>query len=92
MIKQIDTKWWEGTYIFFKDIGKFTVGGKTNEYRVQVKEGGTVLGTVHWFKFWRKYCFFPLPDMAFDPQCLIEIAEFTEMMTKQYKDKTGWKR
>lgn len=60
--------------------------GKTNRWQVVTKEGNIVLGSVHWFGRWHQYSFFPLPDTAYERQCLRDIADFCETVTKQWRE------
>jgi len=39
-------------------------------------KSGTPLGVVKWWAHWRRYCFFPAPNMLFDCNCLWDIADF----------------
>lgn len=47
---------------------------------------GAVLGDVHWYAHWRKYCFFPKEGSLFDAGCLMDISEFcAEQTIKHYE-------
>lgn len=61
---------------------------KTQRFNVVSIQGRDVLGQVKWFGRWRKYCFFPAPDMVFEEDCLRDIARFLEQVTTEYKGKT----
>lgn len=58
------------TYLNFQEVG-VTKSGKTKI--VSVYSGAFNVGTIKWFSKWRRYCFFPLSDMVFDINCLMEI-------------------
>lgn len=60
-------------------------GQKTQRFNVVAKEGRVVLGQVKWFGRWRKYCFFPAPDMIFEEDCLGDIAAFLKQTTTEYR-------
>jgi hypothetical protein len=62
---------------------------KTRTWFVLTKEGEQGLGRIQWFSRWRKYCFFPLGDTAFEQDCLQEIASFCEQRTREHKQRPG---
>lgn len=47
---------------------------------------GASLGEVSWFGRWRTYAFFPKDRCVFEKDCLREIAEFCEEMTKAWRE------
>ena len=47
---------------------------------------GTFLGWVKWWAHWRRYCFFPGPDLLFDANCLWDIADFVKQQTEFRKE------
>ena len=50
------------------------------------KKGGP-LGMIGWYAAWRRYCFQPIEECVFDPECLRDIAAFMEERTKEQKAK-----
>ena len=60
-------------------------GRLTKVWQVITVEHGEFLGEVRWFTSWRKYCFFPAPSTIFEQDCLRDIADFCETVTKQHK-------
>jgi hypothetical protein len=47
--------------------------------------GGNELGEVKWFPAWRRFCFYPAVDTAFDQACLREIADFCEEKRREWR-------
>lgn len=72
-------------YIHFEQMGHT---GKTAIYICQNTENGSVLGYVKWFARWRKYAFFPVPEVVFETQCLKDIASFLDYIMNERKIKT----
>lgn len=62
-------------------------GQKTQRFNLVAKESRIVLGEIKWFGRWRKYCFFPAPDMVFEQDCLRDVSLFMEQRTLEYKRK-----
>lgn len=56
-------------FLVFTNCRSFT--GKTFVWDVVNLSGG-LLGEIHWHAPWRRYCFFPYPDMVWDRNCLAE--------------------
>ena len=71
----------EGTWITFKYRG-YTESGKTQIWAVEAKADGALLGQMKWFSQWRRYAFYPEPDMVFEENCLRAIAAFCETVTR----------
>jgi hypothetical protein len=46
---------------------------------------GTFLGRVKWWAHWRRYCFFPAPELLFDCNCLWDLADFVKQQTELRK-------
>lgn len=97
MLKILDESWWEGKYLFYKDLGriKTTKGarGKTHRFQITSKFTGEYLGEIKWFSKFRKYCYFTNPDRIlnndcyiFDNTCMKEITEFCETQTQMLID------
>lgn len=59
--------------------------GKTEVYNCHNTETGALLGQVKWYGAFRKYSFFPLPDIIFESQCLKDIASFLDQLMLQRK-------
>lgn len=74
------------TYLTFEFTGE-SESRKTNIY--WVKSQVDLLGEIRWYAPWRRYCF--SPDLKhrtiFDANCLREIADFCENLTKEHKNK-----
>lgn len=43
------------------------------------------LGTIKWYAPWRRYCFFPKPEVLFDAKCLQEIISFIDKQMEERK-------
>lgn len=94
MLKILDESWWEGKYLFYKDLGriKTTKGarGKTHRFQITSKFTGEYLGEIKWFSKFRKYCFWPSivdsKQLVFDNTCMREITEFCETQTQMLID------
>lgn len=76
-------------YLNFHDEGKVHATAATNKFVVTNRSNGAIIGTVRWYIFWRKYCFFPVGSCILDSQCLKDISEFVETKTSEHK--AGWK-
>ncbi len=44
-----------------------------------------VMGTVHYFKPWKKYVIEPVSDYVFDENCLRDIADFLDQLNEKLK-------
>lgn len=71
-------KWIE--FWFLRDTGKTKVWEV-----VTIGTDRHALGAVKWFPRWRKYSFYPAPDMVFEEVCLRDIAEFCVEKTKEHR-------
>lgn len=58
---------------------------KTRRVHVVNKHDDFQLGNIGWAGRWRKYAFYPLPDMMFEQDCLRDIADYIEGMTEQHR-------
>lgn len=87
MLKEIDDKLTQGTYLNFIDKGYVYVGAPTKRFEVS-ETGGSVLGVVRWFNPWRKYCFFA-NNIVLEEKCMADISEFIKLKTAAHK--AGWK-
>jgi len=59
---------------------------KTRNIAVNSADGTFWLGQIKWFGRWRRYAFFPAPEMVFDVYCLNEIiAKINELMAERKK-------
>jgi len=78
----------EGQYVQLREEGLLRDGAKTNLYTVQSKGSYTILGEIHWYAQWRKYCYYTLPNfpVVLDQTCLREIASFCEQLTSKHKN------
>lgn len=61
---------------------------KTKTWWVVNKHSDICIGNIGWFATWRKYSFFPKPDIVFEEDCLRDIADFCETKTKEHKGKS----
>lgn len=61
--------------------------GKTKKYFITNKESGSVIGEIKWYGAWRKYCFFPVPEIVtiFETDCLTDIISFLNKLMIQWK-------
>lgn len=59
--------------------------GKTAVWSVIAHEGNADLGTVKWFGRWRRYAFFPAPATVFEKDCLRDLADFCDEITKEHR-------
>ena len=55
---------------------------KTKCWRVVAKQNSGVIGSVSWYGPWRKYCFFACPSTVFEENCLRDIANFCERVSR----------
>ncbi len=58
---------------------------KTRKVHVVNKHDDVCIGNIGWFGRWRRYAFFPLPEMVFEQDCLRDIAGQIEEMTKIHR-------
>lgn len=75
------------SWITFEHAGK-SKSGKTHEWRVQPKDNGALaacIGVVKWYGPWRKYTFQPYSSTVFEQDCLRDIADFCEKVTREHK-------
>lgn len=91
----------ESRWIRFKETGGSETGKtrtwdvrSTNQLTGHVATKGHHLGTVQWLGAWRQYVFLPLlrdeddglfTEYVYNPQCLRDIADFTEAQTKEHR-------
>nr|WP_299067117.1 hypothetical protein [uncultured Allomuricauda sp.] len=59
--------------LIFKEV-KDT--GKTKVWEVSSRHNDVVLGKIGWYPQWRRYVFYPFPNMLFDYACLRETGKF----------------
>lgn len=85
-MKKKEPKWIE-----FYDITDDLPGGKkmkTRVFHIHNKETRTFLGYIKWYGGFRKYSFFPEPNMVFEATCLQDIIDFIqELMDARKKEK-----
>lgn len=60
---------------------------KTKVWDVWPKDAHERIGIIKWFGRWRKYCFFPELNTVYEEDCLRDIAEFIERVTKEHRQK-----
>ena len=84
-IQRIDDKWFKSSHLWFKDDGPSKKGGKTRIFNVFGLHH-SLIGHVKWYGPWRQYNFFPLDSTCYNKDCLRQIADFTELVTKEHKD------
>jgi hypothetical protein len=79
------------SWIKFEDCGQ-SKSGKTRIWRVMpigasdVSKPGALLGHVSWYSGWRKYVFAPNVNTVFEQDCLRDLADFCERVTKEHKE------
>lgn len=61
--------------------------GKTSIWIVSNTSNGIELGRVSWLSIWRKYCFFPKPNTAFDTVCMETIITFVKNLMELRRHK-----
>lgn len=59
--------------------------GKTIVYNCSNKENRVLLGQVKWYGAFRKYSFFPEPNMVFESQCMRDIVSFMDQLMLERK-------
>jgi hypothetical protein len=59
--------------------------GKTRRFGVISKHTNERLGNIVFYGGWRQFVFEPLPNTRFSNECLKEIANFEEELTKEWK-------
>lgn len=77
----------EAKYIEFHWAG-YSKSGSTETWRVMPKNNNDgLIGTIKWYGSWRCYAFYPFPECVFEKQCLRDIANFCEKVTKLQREK-----
>ncbi len=74
----------EYVHLSFKEDHSGEASRKTKIWNCWAKTGPK-LGIVKWWTGWRRYCFFPEPNMLFDADCLYELHEFCAKRTTEQK-------
>lgn len=69
-------------WIHFIEIGDT---GKTKVYNCYNTEQQSFLGHVKWYSGFRKYSFFPQPNIVFESQCLKDISLFLDQLMIERK-------
>lgn len=59
--------------------------GKTESFDCYNHEFGSFLGVVKWYGSFRKYSFFPQPNIVFESTCLKDIADFLDKLMLERK-------
>lgn len=79
---------WIGTHIEFECLD-IRDGQKTARWDVWTRSADNpqLLGDVHWYGAWRKYCFFPEDNCIFEEVCMREISDFIVARTKEQRAK-----
>lgn len=67
-------------WLFFNPVYK--ENRKTPIIELFNRDSQTLLGHIKWHGAWRKYCFFPKPDMLFDAGCLEVITKYIKEIPK----------
>lgn len=60
-------------------------GKKTHVWDILARRDGFLLGQVRWFGRWRQYTFYPSNATIFNPDCLMEIADFCARNTRTHR-------
>lgn len=89
MLKRIDEKSVQSTYLNFIDQGVVSVGSTTHVYSVTLRGKGILIGYIRWHNQWRRYCFHPL-NCILEHGSLRDIADFIEETSVAYKIKRNW--
>lgn len=60
----------------------------TDNYIVHSKDGDVIIGTISWYSPFRKYSFFPNPNIVtvFEATCLKDISEFLVKLMEEHKE------
>jgi hypothetical protein len=60
----------------------------TKQWHVLPKDLPFPIGVIKWYSGWRRYCLFTIPggEAIFEEQCLRDIAEFIESVTKAQRE------
>lgn len=69
----------KGSWLYFEETPP-PPSKVTKTVNVYNRGGDTCLGVIKWISGWRRYGFYPAPDMLFDAACLTEI---TARVTKE---------
>lgn len=75
----------EPRWVTFDYFG-VSASGKTKIWTVHSTAGGS-LGEVRWFAPWRKYAYYPQTGCLFEEDCLRDIADFVEKVTREHRAK-----
>lgn len=59
--------------------------GKTKTWDIISVRGNYLLGGVKWCGRWRRYAFYPEPEMIFEHNCMRDLADFCEQRTAEHK-------
>lgn len=76
---------------FIKFI-EYTTFGKTSRFRVANKISDSTLAWIKWYGPFRKYSFYPEPDIVFDAACLQDILTFINNLEDERKAKIQSRR
>lgn len=76
------------SYLHFRELS-VTKNIKTRLWEIQNNDTGAVLGTIRFYKAWRKYVFMPLAGTVYDGSCLEEITRFVETQTSEWRVKVA---
>ena len=52
---------------------------------VKAKSSGKNLAEIKWYRQWRQYTFFPMPDTVWNKDCLTDIQKFIEALMAKRK-------
>jgi hypothetical protein len=79
-LEELDMPGW----LKFEPVQGLRSERKTGIWRVGSQSGGLPLGEVRWLSGWRKYAFYPAKGSAFEADCLRELANFCERVTREH--------
>lgn len=88
MLTALEKGYWQGKYLYYRDIGLLTPGGKTRKFEVCSREKGIIVGHIQWFSNWKQYVFVPI-NCILESYTMKEIAAFCDAQTS--KQKEHWK-
>lgn len=70
-------------------VSGYSKSGKTAVVEVVNVTSGVRLGFINWYGPWRQYCFNPNSATIFNMQCLREIADICDNLTRNQRK--GWR-
>lgn len=81
---QIDSQWYQGEWLLFKDEGAVRPGRPTHKFSVQDRRSGIKIGHIKWWPPFRQYTFYPL-NFPLIAALERELADFKDEMTAKHR-------